>query len=109
MLFQLVDDPFIDTNALRVHATKCFIQAGTVVEMIAHSEGMVNTQRFSTECDKLKQLKLDFLEMSNNYLDSVNKTYRHLLYDNVSIQEIRAMKINQIQEESETQSEEQHT
>ena len=36
-------------------------------------------------------------------------TYRHLLYDNVSIQEIRAMKINQIQEESETQSEEQHT
>ena len=109
LLFKLVDDPFIDTNALRVHSSKCFIQAGTVIEMIAHSEGMVNMQGFSTECDKLKQLKLDFLEMSNNYRDSVNKTYRHLLYDNVFIQEIRAMKINQIQEESETQSEEQHT
>lgn len=109
LLFQLVDDPFIDTNALRVHATKCFLQAGTVVDMISHSEGMVNPQRFSTECDKLKQLKLDFLEMSNNYLDSVNKTYRHLLYDNVSIQEIRAMRVNQIQEDAEGQCKEQQS
>ena len=106
VIAELVNEPFVDTNELRYEIGRCYGQADSVIDMLMHGAPHGSRRNFEKTCEELKCRKLRLLGLTKAYTAAIDKTYRHILYDNVSVQEIRNMKVNQIQEESETQSEE---
>lgn len=107
VIAELVNEPFIDTNELRYQIGRCYGQADFVIDMLMHGAPHGSRRNFEETCEELKCRKLRLLELTKAYTAAVDKTYRHILYDNVSIQEIRSMKVNQIREDAEAQCKEQ--
>lgn len=107
VLAELVNEPFFDTNELRNQIGRCYVQADAVIDILMHGAAHGSRWDYEETCNELKRRKLRLLELTNVYTAAIDTTYRHILYDNVSVQEIRNMKVNQIQEESETRSEKQ--
>lgn len=97
----LVNEPFVDTNELRSNIGSCLAKASMIIDGMIHGEYILNGEYFQSQCDQLKELKLKFLELRNNYIKSVNENYEHLLYGNPSLQDIHNMRVKQIKTEKE--------
>lgn len=99
VIAQLVTDPFTDTNELRNNIAYCYAQADGVIQLILNGGNIGNDEYYLSQCRKLKQYKLVFLQLRNNYIKATNETFVHIMYDNVSLEEISKMRVNQLKKE----------
>lgn len=100
VIAQLITDPFTDNNDLRNNILDCYAQADTIIDLNMKGGSLGGEAYYLSQCDKLKQYKLDFLQLRNNYIKATNEAFAHIMYDNVSLEEISKMRVNQLKTET---------
>lgn len=99
VLHLLVNDPFTDNTELRENIVLCLNQATEVINQIMHGGALACHDRFAKACEELKNKKLDFMKIKEEYIFSVGNMYNRLLLDNLSLEDIKKFRINNKEKE----------
>lgn len=100
LLEQLFNDPFTSTSELRKNVSIIFYRVDILAEQLMRIDKHIDEKMLEESCGKLKESKLEFISLELNYIQSIVKIFDHLLYDNVSLAEIKELRERKVKQVS---------